>query len=120
MLQILVRPDMIAGHSNGLVMLLAGSAVLVGIHGYWHAKHYWEGLPPILDAFVSMAGFVAVIGGFVWAGRLGLEYGHPHAARVLAVAAALIIFRAIRTWIGKEQVRYRKAAILRPESKNEL
>ena len=120
MLPILVRPDMIAGHSNGLVMLLAGSTVLVGIHGYWHAKHYWEGLPPILDAFVPMAGFVAVIGAFVWAGRLGLEYGHSHAARVLAVAAALIIFRAIRTWIGKEQVRYRKAGILRPESKNEL
>jgi hypothetical protein len=101
---------MLAGHSNELVLLLAGSAVLVGVHGYWHAKHYWEGLPPILDAFVSMAGFGAVIGAFVGAGRIGGEYGHPHAARVLAVAITLIAFRAVRTWIGKEQVRYRKVS----------
>ena len=99
---------MIAGHSNELVLLLVGCALLVGLHGYWHAKHYWEGLPPILDAFVSMAGFAGVIGAFAWAGRIGGEYGHPHAARLLAVAVALIVFRAVRTWIGKEQVRYRK------------
>lgn len=98
---------MIAGHSNELVLLLVGCALLVGVHGYWHARHYWEGLSPILDAFVSMAGFVAVIGAFVWAGRIGSEYGHPHAARVLAVAVVLIVFRAVRTWIGKEQARYR-------------
>ena len=55
-----------------------------------------------------MAGFLAVVGAFVWAGRFGGEYGHPHAARVLAVAITLIVFRAVRTWIGKEQVRYRK------------
>ena len=99
------------GHSNELVLLLAGCALLVGLHGYWHAKHYWEGLPPILDAFVSMAGFGAVIAAFVWGGRLGNLYAHPHAARILAVAITLIIFRAVRTWIGKEQVRYRKARI---------
>lgn len=99
---------MIAGHSNELVLLLVGCALLVGLHGYWHAKHYWEGLPPILDAFVSMAGFAGFIGAFVWAGRIGGEFGHPHAARLLAVAVALIVFRAVRTWIGKEQVRYRK------------
>ena len=98
---------MLMGQSNELVLLLAGSALLVGVHGYWDAKHYWEGLPPILDAFVSMVGFLAVAGAFVWAGRLGGEYGHPHAARVLALAITLIVFRAIRTWIGKEQVRYR-------------
>lgn len=101
---------MIAEHSNELVLLLVGCALLVGLHGYWHAKHYWEGLPPILDAFVSMTGFGAVIGAFVWAGRIGSEFGHPHAARVLALAITLIIFRAIRTWIGKEQVRYRKVS----------
>lgn len=101
---------MVAGHSNELVLLLVGCTLLVGLHGYWHAKHYWEGLPPILDAFVSMAGFVAVIGAFVWAGRVGGGLGHPHAARVLAVAVTLILFRAIRTWIGKEQVRYRNVS----------
>jgi hypothetical protein len=111
---------MLEGHSNELVMLLVGCALLVGLHGYWHARHYWEGLPPILDAFVSMAGFLAVIGAFVWAGRIGGEYGHPHAARVLAVAVTLIIFRAIRTWIGKEQVRYRSVRARQPESANEL
>jgi hypothetical protein len=98
---------MIAGHSNELILLLVGCALLVGLHGYWHARHYWEGLPPILDAFVSMAGFAAVIGAFVWAGRVGGAFGHPHAARVIAIAITLIIFRAIRTWIGKEQARYR-------------
>lgn len=111
---------MLAGHSNELVLLLAGSAVLVGVHGYWHAKHYWEGLPPILDAFVSMAGFGAIIAAFVWAGRIGTEYGHPHAARVLSVAITLIIFRAIRTWIGKEQVRYRSVRARQPKVSDEL
>lgn len=99
---------MFVGHSNELVLLLAGAALLVGLHGYWHAKHCWEGLPPILDAFVSMAGFGAVVAAFVWAGRVGGEFGHPHAARVLALAVTLIVFRAVRTWIGKEQVKYRK------------
>jgi hypothetical protein len=100
---------MILGHSNELLLLLVGCALLVGVHGYWHARHYWEGLPPILDGFVSMAGFAAIIGAFFWAGRIGSEYGHPHAARVLAIAVVLIVFRAVRTWIGKEQVRYRNA-----------
>lgn len=104
-------------HSNELYLLLAGCAILVGLHGYWHARHYWEGLPPILDAFVSMIGFLGVIGAFVFAGRIGGEYGHPHAARVLAVAVSLIFYRAIRTWIGKEQVRYRK---LRVKTKDDI
>lgn len=99
---------MLEGHSNALVLLLAGCTLLVGLHAYWHARQYWEGLPPILDAFVSMAGFGVIIAAFVWAGRIGSEYGHPHAARVLAVAAAVIGYRTIRTWIGKEQARYRK------------
>ncbi|MEP7350673.1 MAG: hypothetical protein ABI668_12100 [Sphingorhabdus sp.] len=98
----------LASHSNELYLLLAGCAILVGLHGYFHARQYWEGLPPILDAFVSMAGFLAVIGAFVWAARVGGEYGHPHAARVLALAIVLILYRTIRTWIGKEQLRYRK------------
>ncbi|TSB05148.1 hypothetical protein [Sphingorhabdus contaminans] len=98
----------ITGHSNELVLLLVGCALLVGVHGYWHARHYWEGLPPILDAFVSMAGFGAVVGAFVWGGRIGSTLGHPHAARVLALAVTLILYRAVRTWIGKEQVKYRK------------
>jgi len=102
---------MIQGHSNELVLLLAGCTLLVGFHAYWHARHYWEGLPPILDAFVSMAGFGAIITAFVWAGRVGGEYGHPHAARVLAVTLVVIVYRAIRTWIGKEQVRYRKVRV---------
>lgn len=101
-------------------MLFVGCTLMVGLHGYWHARHYWEGLPPILDAFVSMAGFVAVIGAFVWAGRVGSQFGHPHAARVLGVAVTLIIFRAIRTWIGKEQVRYRSVRARQPENINEL
>lgn len=108
---------MIVGHSNELVLLIVGCGLLVGVHGYWHARHYWEGLPPILDAFVSMAGYGAVIGAFVWAGRFGGAFGHPHAARVLAVAVVLIGFRAVRTWIGKEQVRYRR---LRVKTKDDV
>lgn len=103
---------MVIGHSNELVLLLVGCALLVGVHGYWHAKHYWEGLPPILDAFVSMAGFGALIGAFVWGGRIGSAFGHPHAARVLALAMTVIIYRAVRTWIGKEQVKYRKTTAM--------
>jgi hypothetical protein len=61
-----------------------------------------------------MAGFGGIIAAFVWAGRIGSEYGHPHAARVLAVSAAVIGYRAIRTWIGKEQVRYRKVRVTSP------
>jgi hypothetical protein len=111
---------MMTGHSNELVFLLAGCALLVGLHGYWHARHYWEGLPPILDAFVSMAGFVIIMTAFVWAGRIGAEYGHPHAARVLAIAITLIVFRAIRTWIGKEQARYRSVRAQKQEQPDEL
>ena len=99
----------LASHSNELVLLLVGSAILVGLHGYFHARTYWEGLPPVLDAFVSMAGYLAVIGAFVWSGRAGADWGHPHAARVLAVAVTIILYRAIRTWIGKEQIKYRAA-----------
>jgi len=67
-----------------------------------------------------MAGFVAVIGAFVWAGRFGAAYNHPHAARVLAVAITIIVLRAIRTWIGKEQVRYRSVHMKKSESADEL
>ncbi len=55
-----------------------------------------------------MAGFGALIGAFVWGGRIGTAFGHPHAARVLALAMTVIIYRAVRTWIGKEQVKYRR------------
>jgi uncharacterized membrane protein len=73
-----------------------------------------------LDAFVSMAGFLGIIGAFVWAGRIGTIYGYPNAARVMGIAIALIIFRAIRTWLGKEQVRYRSGNVQKTETANEL
>jgi hypothetical protein len=96
-------------HSPELYALLAVCMFAVGAHGYLHSRHYWEGLPPILDAFVSMAIFASVIGAFVFAGRLGGAFGHPHAARLLAVTVVLITARSIRTWIGVEQIRYRAA-----------
>jgi uncharacterized membrane protein len=67
-----------------------------------------------------MAGFMAVIGAFVWAGRVGAAYNHSHAARVLAIAITIIVLRAIRTWIGKEQVRYRAVHMKKSESADEL
>ncbi len=107
---------MFEGHSLELYALLAGSTLIIGLFGYLHAKRFWEGLPPILDAFVSMAGFLAIIGAFVFGGRFGNIYNHPHAGRLLAVTAALIIYRSARTWIGKEQARYRK---IRAKEKSE-
>jgi hypothetical protein len=101
----------LAGHSDALYVLIACTTVLIGFYGYLHARRFWEGLPPVLDAFVSMAGFVAIIGAFAFGGRFGSLYGHPHAGRVLAVAVAIILYRAFRTWIGKEQVKYRKVVV---------
>lgn len=106
---------MFEGHSNELVLLLAGAAALVGLFGYLHARRFWEGLPPLLDGFVSAAGFLFLIAAFVFGARFGGTYGHPHAGRVLAVAAAVILYRSLRTWIGKEQVRYRKVRAKPPE-----
>ncbi len=96
------------GHSMELYLLLAGCAVFVGLFGYLHARRFWEGLPPLLDGFVSAAGFLLIIAAFVFGGRVGGLYGHPHAGRVLALAAIVIVYRSLRTWIGKEQARYRK------------
>ncbi len=98
-------------HSYELYALLALCTALIGVYAFWHARRYWEGLPPLLDAFVSMAGFLAIIGSFVAAGRMG---DHPHAARVVAVTLAVIAIRSIRTWIGKEQARYRAARARKP------
>lgn len=106
---------MFEGYSNELVLLLAGCTILVGLYGYLHAKRFWEGLPPLLDGFVSAAGFLLLIGAFVFGGRFGSLYNHPHAGRVLAVAASVIIYRALRTWIGKEQVKYRKVSVKPPQ-----
>lgn len=105
---------MFEGHSNELYLLLAGCALLVGLFGYLHARKFWEGLPPVLDGFVSAGGFLFLITAFVFGGRYGGEYGHPHAGRVLAVTAAVIIYRTLRTWIGKEQVKYRKVRVKPP------
>jgi uncharacterized membrane protein len=96
-------------HSPELFALLAVCALAVGVHGYLHSRQFWEGLPPILDAFVSMASFAALIAAFVFAGRLGHLFGHPHAARLLGVTVVIVLARAIRTWIGLEQIRYRAA-----------
>jgi hypothetical protein len=104
---------MFEGHSQELYLLLAGCTVIIGLFGYLHARKFWEGLPPILDAFVSMAGFLAIIGAFVFGGRFGGIYAHPHAGRVIAITAVVILYRTLRTWIGKEQVKYRKV-IVRP------
>jgi uncharacterized membrane protein SirB2 len=105
---------MFEGHSAELYLLLAGCAVVVGLHGYFHARKFWEGLPPLLDGFVSLAGFVLLVVAFVFGGRFGGVYEHPHAGRLLAVAVAVIIYRTIRTWIGKEQVKYRKVRVKPP------
>ena len=104
----------ITGHSGELYLLLAGCTVLVGLFGYLHARKFWEGLPPLLDGFVSATGFLALIAAFVLGGRFGGNFGHPHAGRVLALAATVIVYRAMRTWIGKEQVRYRKVRVKPP------
>jgi hypothetical protein len=115
--RILALLESYAGHSFELYLLLAGCTALTGVFGYFHARKFWEGLPPLLDAFVSMAGFLATMAAIVFGGRIGGAYNHPHAGRVLAVAAVLILYRTLRTWIGKEQVRYRKV-VLREKKDN--
>jgi uncharacterized membrane protein YoaK (UPF0700 family) len=105
---------MFEGHSHELYLLLAGCTGVIGLFGYLHARKFWEGLPPILDAFVSMAGFLAIIAAFVFGGRYGGVYGHPYAGRLLAVTVAVILYRTLRTWIGKEQVKYRKVTVRPP------
>jgi hypothetical protein len=102
---------MLQGYSPELFLLLAGATLIIGIHGYLHARKFWEGLPPILDAFASMAGFLAVIGAFALGGRFGNLYSHPHAGRLLAVTIVIILYRSLRTWLGKEQVKYRKVIL---------
>ncbi len=105
---------MFEGHSNELYLLLAGCTLLVGLHGYFHALRFWEGLPPLLDGFISAAGFVMFAAAFVFGGRFGGVYDHPHAGRLLALTVVVIIYRAMRTWIGKEQVKYRKVRVKPP------
>ncbi len=109
--RILALPESLSGHSLELYALLVGCTLLIGLFGYLHARKFWEGLPPLLDAFVSMAGFAGIMAAFVFGGRIGGIFNHPHAGRVLSVAAVIIIYRTLRTWIGKEQVRYRKVVL---------
>jgi hypothetical protein len=106
---------LIEGHSNELVLLVLGCAIFIGLYGYLHARRYWEGLPPMLDGFLSMLGFLMVIGAFLAGGRIGNLAGHPHAGRVLAVLIALITYRMLRTWLGREQERYRKLRVRKTE-----
>jgi hypothetical protein len=108
---------LLQGHSNALLLLLIGCTALVGLFGYLHARKFWEGLPPLLDGFVSAAGFMLLITAFVFGGRIGGLYNHPHAGRVLAVTVAVIVYRSLRTWIGKEQVKYRKVRVAQQTDK---
>jgi hypothetical protein len=98
----------LAGHSDEFYVLMACCTLMVGYYGYLHARNYWEGLPPVWDAFISMAGFVAVLGAFSFGGRIGNLYGHPHAGRLLSVTVAIILYRSIRTWIGLKRARQRR------------
>lgn len=96
-------------HSYELYALVASCTVLTGIYAYWHATRFWEGLPPLLDAFTSMAGFLLTLGAFVAGGRIGGLWGHPHAGHVAAITIALIAVRTTRTRLGREQERFRSA-----------
>ncbi len=100
---------MIEGHSNQLVVLLAGCTIIIGVFAYVHARRFWEGLPPVLDAFISMASFIVIIAAFFAGGRIGALWNHPHAGRVIALTFSVIAIRTIRTWLGNEQERHRKA-----------
>jgi hypothetical protein len=106
-------------HSQELYGLLALCTLVTGVYAWWHARRYWEGLPPLLDAFVSMAGYLAVIGAIVAGARIGPFVQHPHAGRVILVMAALLAVRIARTWLGREQERYRKARAKRTVDEGE-
>ncbi len=100
---------MVDGHSNELVLLIFGCALIATLFGYLHARRHWEGLPPMLDGLYTGASFLALVGAFVAGGRIGLMLSnHPHAGRVIALLMTFLLLRAVRTWLGKEQERYRK------------
>ena len=103
-------------HEPQLYLLAAGCAFAVGLFAYFHARRYWEGLPPVLDAFVSMVGFTAMLGAIEGGNMIGGWFGHPHAGSVVALAVAIIVYRSVRTWIGTEQIRYRAARVRKPKN----
>jgi hypothetical protein len=86
--------------------LLAGLAIVAGALGYWQAQRYREGLPPLLDAVITMAGFILLVIAAGIGDDIGTYFGnHPHAGRVTSIALVYIGLRWLRAQLGREQAK---------------
>ena len=106
-------PQTLPSHSLELYLLMVGATMVAGLHGYLQAKMYREGLPPVLDALLSMVSFAVLLGAFSLGGWAGGMFGHPYAGRVVAVLIAFIAIRLLRALLGIEQAKHHR-------KKNEL
>ncbi len=87
------------------LLVLAACSLLIGIYAFVHARYYREGLPPLLDASVSMAGFVLVVAAYIYGGRIGDSYGYLTEGRIIGLSLAVIGLRWFRARLGVEQAR---------------
>lgn len=89
------------------LLVLAGCALIAGIYGFLHARRYREGLPPLLDAFVSMSSFIVLAAGFILGGRIGDGYALVTEGRIAGLLIAMLLVRWFRARLGMEQARAR-------------
>jgi peptidoglycan/LPS O-acetylase OafA/YrhL len=87
------------------LLVLAACTLLVGIYAFIHARFYREGLPPLLDASVSMGCFVILVAAYIFGGRIGEGYGYLTEGRILGLFLATIGLRWFRARLGVEQAR---------------
>ena len=84
------------------LFLIALIGLLVAAYGYAHARTYREGLPPIFDAFFSGAAFALLCAGFIYGGRIGIEYDMTTEGRIAGLGAAVMLLRWLRVRLGIE------------------
>jgi hypothetical protein len=87
------------------LIVLLGCALAVGLYAFIHARLWREGLPPLLDASVSGAGFVILVVSFIGGGRVGDSYGFVTEGRIIGLMLAAIGLRWFRARLGVEQAR---------------
>ena len=100
-----------AGHSMALYALIGGAALLIGLIAYVIAYRYGEGLPPLLDALLSMSGFLGIFGALYFGQQIGAHWGHPFAGKVVAITAVIVTVRILRVLLGREYSRHRKNSL---------
>lgn len=84
------------------LFLITLTGLIVAVYGYAHARVYREGLPPIFDAFFSGAAFALLCAGFIYGGRIGVEYDMTTEGRIAGLGAAVMVLRWLRARLGIE------------------